>query len=314
MHLSESILAYYLDNLEALEGEKRFHLCTRLAAWRGESQALAYLRDVRPEFVPEPFDAAKITATLDELVNRPPTGQINALGLRQQYFERYPHLRGIDFAMFRVRHLEAVYGVDARAQLLRVVSTETLIELSNRLLADPEAIRVLSTYAINYLYLLQRVVLRDDSPMAIDVPALYELGDAYDIANPEHIQLLIYLYTHCIIGETNFYVRQIPAAYIPAYTRMLERLERLIDEQFENINLDNKLEFLVCCRITGYRSTLFDRIYDECERSVSDEGTFLVDRHNANAQSEKTTFSASEHRNVLFIMSTTPYIPHATTV
>jgi len=95
---------------------------------------------------------------------------------------------------------------------------------------------------------------------------------------------------------------------------MLEELEPLIEANFTTINLDNKLEFLVCSRICDFKSDLFDRIYDECERSVSDAGTFVIDVHNENIQESRNDFVSSEHRNVLYIMSTSTYTPHSTLV
>ena len=95
---------------------------------------------------------------------------------------------------------------------------------------------------------------------------------------------------------------------------MLDTLEDLIDNNFDKINLDNKLEFLVCARICHYESNLFKRIYEECEKSISPEGIFIIDRHNQNVQKDRSNFTSSEHRNVLFIMSTTEYLPHSTLI
>jgi hypothetical protein len=90
---------------------------------------------------------------------------------------------------------------------------------------------------------------------------------------------------------------------------MLRRLETVIRKQFDMINLDNKLEFLVCCRILNYETDLFDRIYRECEGSISPHGTYLVDTLNSSKNTTKASLDGSEHRNVLFIMSTEPYSP-----
>jgi hypothetical protein len=95
---------------------------------------------------------------------------------------------------------------------------------------------------------------------------------------------------------------------------MLARLEQIITEYFPHISLDNKLEFLVCARICSYQTPLFERIYIECEASLSPEGIFLVDTLNDNRLAGTKTFAGSEHRNVLFIMSGSPYTPHNTLV
>lgn len=311
MHLSENISDYYFAHMDQLDADKRFHYCTRLAAWNGDARALEYLRHCRPYYVPEPCTPAALQDSLRSLVATPPGSPANAQTLRDTYFHKYPDLRGIDFALFRVRHLKEVYGVDARPALFELYPRRKLLELKNTLFADDEAVRILSTYAINYAYLLERVMLEHDGPEPIDLEKIYRLGDGYDITDPQHRQLFIYLYTHAVIGETNFYVRTIPEPLLPAYTKMLARLEAIIEEHFADINLDNKLEFLVCCRIAGYATALFDRVYEECGKSLSDSGTFLVDQHNSQGQLDRTTLSASEHRNVLFIMSSSDFTPHS---
>ena len=144
---------------------------------------------------------------------------------------------------------------------------------------------------------------------------IYELTPGgYDRANKQDIQLLIYLYTHCIIGESNFYTRTVDPRSMNVFTIMLQELEAVISQQFESINLDNKLEFLVCCRICDYQTQLYERIMQECVASISEEGTFLVDRLNTNGQADRSSFEKSEHRNVLFIMSGSAYKPHSTLV
>lgn len=312
MKLHENIKQFYYSHFEQLDIDKRFHFATRLAAWSGDTTAYEHLRAMKPLFVPEPLSAAAIRDTLSALVTNPPVANMNASSARKIYFEKYPSLRGIDFALFRVRHLQAVYGIDARDDLLQVVPLKELQALKATLLADHDAMRILSTYAINFLYLVERVLCEDQT--SIDINALTELGAGYDLSNRTHIQLYIYLYTHCIIGETNFYTKRIPNHLMSAYKTMVRLLEQTIQAQYDQINLDNKLEFLVCSRIVGYQTALFERVFEECARSVSEQGQFLVDRHNANAQSGKTTLSASEHRNVLFIMSGSGYSPHTTLV
>lgn len=311
MELRQDVLDYYLDNFDKLSSDKQFHFATRIAAWNGDARCLAHLKNMQTSLIPTPINSENSKAMLQELITNPPAAHINAAAVREPYFIRYPQLRGIDFALFRVRHAWEVYGMDIREQLLEIVSRKELRSLEKALLADTEAVRILSTYAINYVYLLHKMLFEDDS---LDRSYFLQLGTSYEATEVSQLQLLIYLYTHCIIGETNFYVQTIPAAHLPIYRKMLEQLESLIAKDFERINLDNKLEFLVCCRICDYKTELQQRIDDECVRSISTEGTFVVDRHNSNVQASKMSFDASEHRNVLFIMSGTAYMPHSTRV
>jgi hypothetical protein len=309
MELANKIYRHYLDNLHLLDDDKRFHFASRIAAWNSDPKAFDLLKQsynyiVRPE--------KDLKDVINELVNQPQSGKRNAHKLRQLFFEKYPILYGAHLALFRVRHLESVYRIDARPALFASIPEAELMNLEQNLINDDEALKILSTFAINYCYLFERVIEKNEESLPVE--HFLDIGNIYDTSKTQDLQLLIYLYTHCIIGESNFYTRNIPDDMLPVYKRMLARLELLIDDNFDRINLDNKLEFLVCARICHYDSRLFERIYAECEKSISPNGIFVIDIHNQNARDERNDFVKSEHRNVLFIMSTTEYNPHSTLI
>ena len=307
MELANKVYSYYFDNKHLLEEDKLFHFGTRIAAWTGKPEVYDILRKSR-DFIVQP--SIDLTDTLTEIINRPQTGKRNAHELRQPFFNKYPLLYGAHLTLFRVRHLESVYGIDARPALFSVVDKDKLIKLKQDLLNDIPAMMSLSTFAINYLYLLEKIIFNDQNPLPIN--DFLEIGYKYKTENIQDLQLLIYFYTHCIIGESNFYTLEIPTDKLPIYHQMLAYLEKIITDNYQKINLDNKLEFLVCARICNFDTKLFDKIYDECDQSISNEGTFIIDIHNQNAQNERNNFARSEHRNVLFIMSSTAYQPHST--
>ena len=236
-----------------------------------------------------------------------PAPHINALHLRQPYLHAYPSLRPYNAILFQLRHLACVYGIDLRSKLEGIIPQADLLQLRERLLNDPPALAVLSTYAVNYLYLLDRFVLGSET--SLDPALFYGLKEHYDVTDPQQLQLLLYLYTHCIIGETLFYHRVIPEASLPIYQQMLRDIETLIERYYDDIHLDNKFEFLVCTLICSLETGLRSRIHEEAVRSLSPAGTFLIDTHNHSGQTAKTGLVASEHRNVLYIMSTRPFSP-----
>jgi hypothetical protein len=90
---------------------------------------------------------------------------------------------------------------------------------------------------------------------------------------------------------------------------MIAELEQLIADHFDNINLDNKCEFLVCAKLVGQRSKLERRIVAEANASLSPDGIFLIDRHNHNPQPDNVSIDKSEHRNVLFLMANRDFKP-----
>jgi len=306
MELAKQVYDYYLNNLSRLDDDKTFHFASRMAAWTGDPRALDLMKKSRDYIVQPDNDLKDVIA---ELVNRPQTGRRNAHELRQPFFDKYPRLYGAHLALFRVRHLESAYGIDARPALFASISESELKELEEALINDDEALKILSTFAINYCYLLERVIEKNEQ--ALPIERFLDIGNMYDTSQIENLQLLIYLYTHCIIGESNFYTRKIDEEKLPIYRHMLSRLEPLVDGDYDKINLDNKLEFLVCARICKFESSLFDRVYRECDKSISPDGMFVIDIHNQNVQADRNDFLRSEHRNVLFIMSTTEYDPHS---
>jgi hypothetical protein len=309
MKLADQICEYYFDNLHLLDDDKRFHFASRIAAWTGSKKAYDLLRQSY-DYVVQPNIG--LGAAIHELFIRPQNGKRNAHELRQPFFAKYPSLYGAHLALFRVRHLASIYNIDARNELYQSIPLAELEELRDNLLNDPEALRILSTFAVNYCYLLERVIKND--PTSLPLELFLDIDKLYDTNKIEDLQLLIYFYTHCIIGESNFYTREIGANFLHLYQQMISKLEVIIANNYEKINLDNKLEFLVCARICKMVSTLSERIYQECNNSISPEGAFVIDVHNQNGQSDRNNFIKSEHRNVLFIMSTTPYNPHSTLV
>jgi len=312
MRHAQEVTGYYFAHIKELTREKQFHWASRLAAWTRDPRAFVLLRECRANIVPQPLTHEALRTMFKALLGRRPgaTARFPAFAERKPYFAKYPALFGAELALFRLRHLGAAYGIDAREQFLQTMPISELEALASELLDDPAALSILSTFAINFLYLLRRVVLHDDE--GIDVEALYNLGDRYDTSDDEQLRLMIYLYTHCIVAESNFYQRPLPAPLLPVYQRMLRRLEPLVQEHFMHCSLDTKLEFLVCCRICNYQTPLFAQIDDECSQSLSPNGTFVVDTLNSFSRLKaKVSFASSEHRNALYVMSSTPYRPAA---
>lgn len=303
MNLPQEVENYYFDHISELDNDKQFHLATRLYGWSQEPRAKRMLDAFKPSYA----YGKEIHEDLSGLISNPPAAKINALETRQPYFDKYPVLRGRIFALFKVRHLRDMYGIDVRQQLLTIVDRQELEELAECLVNDPEGIRILSTYAINYLYLVRQILFESPESMTGFLTSLQTVTDGYDRSDPTDVQLLIYLYTHCIIGASNFYLNAVPAHHKELYIHMTKELEPLLTSMYDHINLDNKFEYLVCCRIIGYDTPLFERVFEEATRSISPDGTFVIDTHNDNRQGTKISLNDSEHRNVLLVMSARPY-------
>lgn len=309
MHFIHDVQEYYFKHLLDLDDAKQFHFASRLAAWTGDQRYLDVLDGLEAFILPK---TSSSDFGLGRLLTKPIGPSRIAAELRAPYFERFPNLYGLELALFRLRHAQYVYATDISNSLFAYETPQDIKNLQEQLLASDEAIKYLSTYAINFCYLADILVNRKEPE--IDLDRIIKIGATYDLHDPVHIQLFLYLYTHCIIAETNFYIRPIRPALIQTFQKMLRTAEGVIDQNFTDISLDNKLEFLVCTRICNYTSRIESRVYKECSESLSDEGVFIVDKHNSAIRASRQSFSASEHRNALLILSATPYRPHSTLV
>jgi hypothetical protein len=309
MHdLSNTIYRYYVNRSAELSPPARFHFVSRLYLWNRDPACQKLLADSRPWFTHNDQPEEAIRQVIEDSRLSASHGSKNAAGLRRPYFNKYPQLKTYVSALFRINFLQTVYGLDARELFFRFFDKAKTESFARELARDDDAVRILSTHAVNFFYLYNGLILDDASK--VDPEAIYGLGrTGYDLENPVHLQLRIYLYTHCIIGDSLFYYRAVPAERLGIYKSMLDRLEELIGTNFTGINLDNKFEFLVCAAMAGKQTPLKERIFDEAKASLSHEGSFLIDKHNSNPQLNNTNLEMSEHRNVLFIMANRPFKP-----
>jgi len=305
--LSNSIYRYYIDHFEELSLDKQFHFTSRLYVWSKDAWSRTQLDKLRQQLLP----TNDPTETLGEIGSGRLLplryGSENLRKLRAPYFARYPKLRQYAAILYWGLLLEHLYGIDGRQAIAGNIPDEELEHLYTALLADPQAVAVLSTYAVNFLYIYQRFVRSDDSRFS---PTLLESITSVepDISSltREALQIKLYLLTHCLVAESLFYTRKLPEAYREDYAHVLHDLELMIRSRFADVGLDNKLEFLVCCRLADHTAALETQILAEASRSTSPSGTYLVDTENANRVSPYTDLDKSEHRNVLYILSQRP--------
>ncbi|MCA9325135.1 hypothetical protein KDA23_03675 [Candidatus Saccharibacteria bacterium] len=306
--LSNTIYAYYLSHFDELAFDKQFHFASRLYLWDRDESARTKLDHLRDEFTASGDPTAALQAVYNAAQQSPIHGSKNAAELRRPHFEKYPKLKTYVTLLFRLNFLQTIYGLDARQAFHQLCPQAELEAYVEQLLQDDDALAILSTHAVNFLYLYQRVVLGQETDGLAQ--RFLEVGQQkYDLSNTIHLQLFIYLYTHYVIGETQFYYRRITKTGV--YLEMMQQLEALIDTNFERINMDNKFEFLACSRLVGRESFLTERIWDEAKHSVSPDGSFIIDRHNQNPQQGNVDLNGSEHRNVLLLLANRPFKPLA---
>lgn len=239
-----------------------------------------------------------------ELAKKDFARDIRNYHLRQPYFEKYPQLLLLHNALFRIRYWYCLYGQDERDALFRLIPEQEIRRLLTRLQEDTNATITLSTYAINTFYLYEKLFPANQKAL-VDVRWLFDLKKHYDYTDKKDLQLLIYLYTHCIIGETLFYFQPI-SQRMDIYLNMLKEIEAIIANNPEDVHLDNKLEFLVCAALCGMESGLSPLIYAEAANLLTNEG-FIIDEDKIDKRPDlrRQAFMLSEHTNALFIMTET---------
>ena len=226
---------------------------------------------------------------------------------RMVIFKKYNKLENFLGILFKYLFALSLYEKDVKNEISKLVSDNDLLQLKTDLENDDEALRILSTHAINYFYLVREYL---GSSCIIDIKKLYKIGKFYqDEGGEQALTLQIYFYTHCIIGASGFYSHEIPLEEIPIYKKMLDFMDELIMEKYDDISLDNKFEFLVCAKLCNYSASSEKNIFEEAGRSFSFDGNFLVDTLNKKTSPDaRNSFAGSEHRNVLYLMASSPYI------
>lgn len=295
------ISQYYESHQHDLKPNKWRHYVSRMALWTGKEKYHQWMQEMKPHYLGA--DEESIRHRIGSLAQPSAISpEFHCLELRRAHFERYPRLLSYDRILFLALFAQSLYGQDIRPLVLEQIPLSEFIAFYETIYQDRKAIRNLSTYVINYFYLSRGLFpeLAEQVPFSLEY--FWEISEQDYTGNTlEEICLRLYLLTHCIIGESHFYARPI-TEQTDRYLHMLKKCEEIIAEHFQTVSLDNKLEYLVCAKILGSPSSLETAIFAEAERSFSDKGDFLIDRHNLQA-GKNDTLDKSEHRNVMYLMA-----------
>jgi len=289
---------YYHDNFDYLN-DKTFHFLSRMYLFTKNPKFLERLSSFR-------LNSESFTQKAKNIMENPKdNSKVNYANLRLEYFEKHPNLRSIALVMFEYLFQKEIFGSNFSKEVFNLIDIEQLLEIKNNLLKDPRSIAVLGTYALNFLFNLEYLSQELNDKYQVDFNQLLKISEDYfqeeTLTNENGLQ--IYYMTHVIINSSYFYSHDIQnksEILIP----FLKKTERLIQADYFNISLDHKFEFLVCCRLLNYSSSLEQIISSEADKSMSKIGNYLVDRLKPDGfKSLKNTLMCSEHRNVLFLMA-----------
>ncbi len=276
-----TVREYYYQHFNELNQDKKFHFATRIKNYFKCDDFREYFASYMPS-----QDLAALLADNGY-------SQVVQFALRKPFFEKYPKLYGIEAALFRVNHLLNEYGVDLRAHFIELVPKSDLYTLADALLSDDEAIQTLSTWAVNVICLTEILFPRGHNVIA----DLAQKVLKFDTQKADAL-LLIYLYTHIILCDSDFYTR--PVTEIELSRQLLDRAAEIIGQNFDSLTLDVRIEFLVCANMVGVDyPELRQQIATECQEILATH-PYIIDRRRPKA---RHTLNGAEHTNVLFIMS-----------
>ncbi|MEI6228800.1 MAG: RimK/LysX family protein [Candidatus Saccharibacteria bacterium] len=314
-----AVESYYKNRIHQIPSEA-FHFASRMWLWTGDSWARKQLDIMQESFIglTDADIDARIQKIVETATNRS-QGVNQKKAFRKEAFEKHDKLSLYNALLFKTVFCDSVYDLDIRPFIRKYVSDKDFIDQFNKLIDDGDSIRLMSTHAINYFYLLKNY-FKDKISLSSSVlvtpgeilkllPGYKNLEKSGIIDRERSIKLQIYLLTHAIIGASRFYARRVRAAHFITFCK---KIERLIKNNYYDISLDNKLEFLVCSQICGYESTIRQAIEQEAEQSVSWAGNFLVDTLNTHTSITGNCLRISEHRNVLYLMSQHQFVRDTT--
>lgn len=309
--LVQQVEMYYKNRID-FSFVEAFHFYSRLWLWTGDASSRKKLDDYEKRYAG--ITQQEMTKSISEIMERSNKTSIivnKNKSYRKDSFDKFKQLPVYNALLFRVIFCDTIYGKDIRSIVGQHVSDREFKHMFHRLTADENAVRLLSTHAVNFFYLLKNY-FKDDkktkSQLLFDPHQLIDLLDGYKelvnaglIDNQTSLKLQVYLLTHAILGESGFYNKPVRALQ---YQKLIVKLERIIDAHYFDISLDNKFEFLVCAEICGHDSKLKNIISSEAAHSTSWAGNFLVDNdRNRLAANVRHCVRTSEHRNVLYLMS-----------
>lgn len=292
--LHQKILETYLKNSQLLKLGKRFHFYSRMFLWTNSAPYKAALDSL------ETFFNEDLKVSIEKAKNPSIRYPKKFQELRKESIEKYFWITSYTALLFKWLFFRTIYKKDIKNEVLSVASEDTLLTLAEDILNDPTALARLSTISVNFLYLVRGVTQQNIfNPHRLLEKVLPEYSDTQ-----LYSELSLYFFTHCVIGESEFYLHPIQRN-LDVYTNMLKKSEGIIMQHFDSVSIDNKVEFLVASKLCNRDSALFERIQEECKQNFSPELGYITEPRKL---AQDQDIDSSEHRNALCIMSNTD--PH----
>ncbi|MCA9365167.1 MAG: ATP-grasp domain-containing protein [Candidatus Moranbacteria bacterium] len=285
-------------------GEKKFHFFSRMYLWTRNKKYKEELNKLKKEYLGQ--KDVEHEEILQNIMKKKATDNQNRIAKkrREKYFQKHPSLQEYNDILFRALYAKNIYNTDIKKHVEKIVPKKDLIKTKTSLENDEKALQNLSTHAINFLYNLD--FLYKDTQTRVNPAHYLQTAEKMTQKDSISIKLKIYLLTHCVIGKSLFYKKNVEDK-TGVYKKMMELAEKTIKENYKKVSLDNKFEFLVCTRLCQHTSQIEEKILKEASQAFAQNGNFVIDKaNNITKNNKRESFIQSEHRNVLYIMATTP--------
>ncbi|MBI2473629.1 hypothetical protein HYV70_03695 [Candidatus Uhrbacteria bacterium] len=292
---------YYSTHLDRLDDSKKIHWLTRHYLWLSDSKSKDLLfKHKNFFFKPTLLGTRRFYASL---YKKSFAHHRRKDSLRKKKINEYPMLYRINRILCKALFSKTLFNKDVRTILPLVIPIKDIVALRQRLMDHQEDMAILSTPALNFLFFSQWAYGLDPVHPKIYLKLAQDQIDQSDVHS---LRRIFYLCTHAIIGESLFYSRGI-SFHKDVYKKMLRFIDQLIQDSFKQISLDMKIESLVCARLLGVKMKSEKDIFDEILGSFSAERPYLIDVLNTYKNKAPSSFSSSEHRNILFVLAMSPY-------
>lgn len=303
---------FYSDAL-FLPEDKKFHFYSRLFLWTGKKEYREKINLMKEYFLGGEWEKDWLKKIKEIIKDRREYQEkvVNGKIFREKIIKKYPNLGVYHELLFRFLMAENVFRADWRTLIEKEVSHKELLDYGERFMKNKKDLRGLSTFAVNFLFLLAFFLKEEKFTQKIK-RELLAIVEKIEIKKREGDLMKndFYFLSHCIVAGSGFYSRKV-AREDDLFSQALEKMESILEDDYEKISLDNKLEFLVCACLVGRKSFLKEKILKEAEQSFSPIGNFLVDVLNERKEDfSRKDFFSSEHRNVLYIMAGNDYKNH----
>ncbi len=279
---------------------RQFHYVSRHYLWFGHEADQKRLRKFKEKY----YTQDKLKEIFDNYYENQPKINRSNFDKRQKYLEKYPDLKISTRILFRYLWAKYLFEQDIRPLVEQYLTEDKLISLQKKILADELALRGLSTSAINFLYLSREYLGRKSEKIKPNY--LLDVINKFTPQDDSELRLKIYFLTHCLIGASLFYIKDINSGEKKLYRKLVKELEKLVKNNYFQVTLDNKFEFLVTAKLADYSSNLREIIESEARSAFSLHGNYLIDQLNQTEKIYGDNIISSEHRNILYLMAMFP--------